>query len=215
MNVILSSPLLLTAGTFKSETISLTEAIIWVNDNNPTCYSAHATVGLLGIDATSVPRNDCESYRQALILKPNKRLEFCKEYSLDEIAEIGVTCMLITNLDYVELRNHYNSLTSLYAYDDVAIREAIVHNVSMHIGIINLNHYANICTIVVHTLSNDVEDILNFCKLLKSTCISDDTFTVTVTNGVYSINYCEPNNDPILGKPMYKYETIDITPIEI
>lgn len=96
--VILSTPMLLTTGLFRMEEITLEEAKAWVVANNPTNFVGHQTVKVLGLEpATS--RDVCSGYDQALSLKVNGRIEFGKEYTVDEILEVGVICFLITNQD--------------------------------------------------------------------------------------------------------------------
>lgn len=94
-NVILSSPMMLECGDFTMEQITLNDARTWVLVNKPTNYVGHATVRVLGLEpATS--REVCTGYERALVLKVNGRLDFGREYTSEEIEEIGVTCYLIT-----------------------------------------------------------------------------------------------------------------------
>jgi len=93
--VILSTPMLLESGNFKSKEISLDEANYWVRQNNPTNFVGHSTVKVLGIQP-STARDVCQSYDEALSLKVKGRLEFGKEYTVEEILELGVTCTLIS-----------------------------------------------------------------------------------------------------------------------
>jgi len=93
-NVILSAPLILEEGVFTSSIITLEEAKKWVKDNNPTNYSGHQTVLAVGIQPTT-SRAVCTGYDVALVLKPLGRLEFGKEYTLDEVLKVGVQPMLI------------------------------------------------------------------------------------------------------------------------
>lgn len=96
--VILSTPMLLTEGTFSMKEISLEEAKAWVAENNPVNFVGHQTVKVLGLEpATS--REACTSYQQALSLKVNGRIEFGKEYSVEDIMSIGVSCFLITDVN--------------------------------------------------------------------------------------------------------------------
>lgn len=96
--VILSTPMLLTTGLFRMEEITLEEAKAWVAEHNPVNYVGHQTVKVLGLEpATS--RDVCTGYNQALSLKVNGRIEFGKEYTVDEILAVGVTCFLITDQD--------------------------------------------------------------------------------------------------------------------
>lgn len=93
--VILSTPMLLTEGTFNMKEISLEEAKAWVAENNPVNFVGHQTVKVLGLEPAT-NREACTGYQQALSLKVNGRVEFGKEYTVEEILEIGVSCFLIT-----------------------------------------------------------------------------------------------------------------------
>lgn len=95
--VIISAPMLLEDGTFRRETISLEEAGAWVTANAPTNYVGHSTVRVVGVEP-STERAQCSGFDQALALKVRGRLDFGKEYSVDEILEIGVDAILITKV---------------------------------------------------------------------------------------------------------------------
>ena len=97
-NVILSTTLLLEAGTFQNKTISMAEAIEWVNTHNPINFCGHETVKVLGLEPTKT-RDVCGGYNQALCLKPNGRMEFGREYSVQEILDVGVSFNLITRIE--------------------------------------------------------------------------------------------------------------------
>jgi hypothetical protein len=97
-NVILSVPMLLEDGVFERTTITLEEAKKWVTDNSPVNYVGHSTVRILGIEP-STTREVCEKYTQALCLKVNGRLDFGKEYTVEEVLAIGITVTLITKKD--------------------------------------------------------------------------------------------------------------------
>ena len=94
VSVILSSPLILDDGDFKSWTISQEEAQRWVEEFQPKVYTQHETLKILGV-TIALSRENCDYYDQALSLKANDRLEFGKYYTLEEIKEIGVTFRLI------------------------------------------------------------------------------------------------------------------------
>lgn len=96
--VILSTALLLEEGTFQLTNLSLEEAKDWVNENNPTNFVAHSTIKILGLEPAST-REVCQNYDEALILKTLGRLEFGKEYSVEEILKIGIQPQLITKID--------------------------------------------------------------------------------------------------------------------
>ena len=90
---ILSAPLLLEEGTFTMKEISLEEAREWAVDADNFC--GHQTVKVIGVDPSQT-RGVCQGYDEALAPKPNGRLEFGREYTIEEILEIGVTPMLIS-----------------------------------------------------------------------------------------------------------------------
>lgn len=93
--VILSTPLLLEEGIFKMSKISLEEARNFAKEAKN--YVGHSTVKILGIEPSSL-RETCTSYDEAIILKINGRLDFGKEYSLEEIEEIGYTIFKISEI---------------------------------------------------------------------------------------------------------------------
>ncbi|PLX26912.1 hypothetical protein C0583_05685 [Candidatus Parcubacteria bacterium] len=92
---ILSAPMLLEEGNFTAKVISLDEARAWAVDAENFC--GHQTVKAIGVDPTET-RGVCQGYDEALALKPKGRLEFGKEYTIEEILEIGVTPFLITRV---------------------------------------------------------------------------------------------------------------------
>lgn len=102
--VILSTKLMLNQGVFLSREISLEEAKKWAQDNNPRNYCGHETVKILGLQP-AVTRETCQGYSEALCLAVNGRLEFGREYSIEEIQEIGVIFTLVKYwpLDAAEL----------------------------------------------------------------------------------------------------------------
>ena len=94
--VILSSPILLETGVFEMKEVSLAEAVAFAQGAENFC--GHPTMKILNIEL-SKDRKVCEGYDEALVLKPKGRLEvFGKEYSREEIEEIGVTCFLISRV---------------------------------------------------------------------------------------------------------------------
>lgn len=92
-NVILSTPMMIEVGTYEMVEISLEEAQAIVAQGVVN-YSGHQTVKMLGIQPAA-GREECKGYDQALVVSPLRRLEFGREYSLDEIAQVGVRCLLI------------------------------------------------------------------------------------------------------------------------
>ncbi len=96
--VVLSSPILLEDGEFKRQTITLSEAREWVEVQEPEIFTNHETVKILGLEPAK-ERKTCEGYDEALVLQPVHRLEFGREYTRQEIEEIGVTAILISKID--------------------------------------------------------------------------------------------------------------------
>jgi hypothetical protein len=94
MRVILSSPILIEDGTFTRKTITQREAQDWVDKNRPLNFSGHQTTKILGVEPAAT-REITKSYDEALIISPQDRLEFGREYTKEEIEEIGVTFVLI------------------------------------------------------------------------------------------------------------------------
>jgi len=213
MRAILSTPMLLTTGTFKSEIISLTEAIIWTKMYNPTCYTSHETVRLLDIDPTTIERAECHDYYQSLVLKPNKRLAYGKEYTLEEIEEIGVTCMLTTKLDVLELTKHYQEVMRNTKYANEAIRTSVVSSLLEHVPLVKTTHYPILCNMIICSYQNKYDDVQKALKILKNSCIADGTFKVDLEYGTYNVTYSEQSYDPLLGSPTYYYQTDENVPI--
>lgn len=94
MQVILSSPILVEDGKFTRKTISQKKAQKWVDRNGPVNFSSHQTVKILGVEPAST-RENTPGYDEALIISPLGRLEFGREYTKEEIEEIGVEFVLI------------------------------------------------------------------------------------------------------------------------
>lgn len=94
--VILSTPMLLETGVFKMTKISLEKAKEFAK--RAKNFSGHQTVKILGIEPVKI-REDCESFDEALIIKPGKRLEFGKEYTKKEIEKIGYKIYLIEKME--------------------------------------------------------------------------------------------------------------------
>jgi hypothetical protein len=94
---LLSSTIVLEPGKFEVERITLYEARRWAKKQNPICFSTHDTVRVLGVEPAE-RRLACESYEEALCVKPKARLDFNRQYTEEEIAEIGVKCYLIKKL---------------------------------------------------------------------------------------------------------------------
>jgi len=92
--VILSSPILLEEGNFKFYEIEFNEAKKFIKHNDPENFSGHQTTKILGVEP-STERKTCTGYDIALVIQPIGRLEFGREYSVEEIEEIGVNFMII------------------------------------------------------------------------------------------------------------------------
>ncbi len=92
--VILSTPLVIEPGRYDVEELTEEQARAWVRSNDPVNFCTHETVRRLGI-APAETRRSCESYREALAIKPEGRPAFGREYTNDEINEIGLRFLLI------------------------------------------------------------------------------------------------------------------------
>lgn len=97
--VVLSTALLLEDGTFKRTTISQEEAVAWVAAHAPDNFHGHSTVKLLGL-SPDTQRRSCKGYDEALCIRAVTRLEHGKDYSLEELQELGVEleCVLVTRV---------------------------------------------------------------------------------------------------------------------
>lgn len=98
--VILSSPILVEDGTFTRKTISQVEAQAWVDKNGPINFSEHQTVKILGLEPADT-RENVLYYSEALIISPNERLEFGREYTVEEIKAISVEFVMILKEDVI------------------------------------------------------------------------------------------------------------------
>lgn len=87
--IILSTPLVFPETITTCREITEKQAQELVNSSNVINYSGHQTTKILGIEP-SKDRKVCNGYQKALSLKPEGRMEFGREYSLEEIKEIGV-----------------------------------------------------------------------------------------------------------------------------
>lgn len=97
VKVILSSPILIEDGKFERKTISREQAQRWVLENGPLNFCGHEATKILGVEPAT-KRENSPGYSQALIIIPNERLEFGREYTKKEIEEIGVTFVLIEKM---------------------------------------------------------------------------------------------------------------------
>lgn len=96
--VILSTPLLLEEGLFDCKKITLGEAIDWL-DQRVENYCGHESVKILGLSPDK-SRRECIGYDMALVIKPRARLEFGREYTVEEIEKIGVDFVMITKCPF-------------------------------------------------------------------------------------------------------------------
>lgn len=96
--VILSTKLIIGEGLFLSRSVSLVEAQKWVVDNNPINFCGHQTVKLVGLTPATT-RDQCVGYTEALCLSAKGRLDFGREYTVEEIEDIGVDFTLVTFID--------------------------------------------------------------------------------------------------------------------
>jgi hypothetical protein len=97
VRVILSTPLIINQGLFEVKYITQKKAQEWIEKGPYENFSDHQTVKILGINPATA-RDKCSYYDESLCLKPLERLEFGREYSLEEIQEIGVDFVLIKRL---------------------------------------------------------------------------------------------------------------------
>jgi len=86
--------MLLECGTFSMYEVDLIEAKLFAQ--SAINYSGHETVKILGIEPNS-NRNECLGFDKALVIKPHGRLQFGKEYSIEEIMNIGYTIYMVEN----------------------------------------------------------------------------------------------------------------------
>lgn len=94
VRVILSTSLIIGSGSFQAREISETLAWTWLEAGPVENYCRHETVKLFGFDPKkALPQ--CDGYDEALCLGAKSRLEFGREYSVEEIREIGVRFMLV------------------------------------------------------------------------------------------------------------------------
>lgn len=94
LQVILSSPVLIEDGTFTRKTITQKQAQAWVDQNGPVNFCGHQTVKILGVEPTAT-RENTPGYDEGLIISPLKRLEFGREYTIEEIEKVGVVFVMI------------------------------------------------------------------------------------------------------------------------
>lgn len=113
MQVILSAPILIEDGMFTRNTISQKKAQKWVDRNGPVNFSGHQTTKILGVEPAAT-REITPGYDEALIISPNSRLEFGREYTKREIEEIGVTfCMITKVASYTAAQNAASPSTTI------------------------------------------------------------------------------------------------------
>lgn len=94
MQVILSA-IIPQEGTAHICQVDLSEMKEYVQSGNFVNFVGHETVKLLGVEPAKDRRELNGYYDEAVIVKPNGRLEFGREYSISELQEIGVTCWFV------------------------------------------------------------------------------------------------------------------------
>ncbi len=90
--VILSAPIIIGTGTFEVVPVSIEKARELAE--GAEVFSQHQTVKVLGVEPATARKN-CTGYDVAIIATPKQRLEFGREYTLEEIQAIGVSCIAI------------------------------------------------------------------------------------------------------------------------
>ena len=95
---ILSSPILVgehhQLARLTSISLAKAKALIAWPHMEVRVYTSHATVRLFGLEPDTT-RAQCPGYDAALVVVPNERLEFGREYSVEEIEKIGYSIKLI------------------------------------------------------------------------------------------------------------------------
>ena len=106
--VILSTKLVIGTGIFDATEMTHEQAQKWVDEHNPENFCGHETVRVLGL-VPDKSRKQCDSYEQALCLSAKSRLEFGREYTVEEIQEIGVEYILLTKLfdNYAHMQDYF------------------------------------------------------------------------------------------------------------
>jgi len=77
-------------GLFDSRAISQKEAQEWLSQGPVENFCGHQTVRLFGLEPDRDRFHQAKGYDEALALKAKARLEFGREYTLEEIQAIGV-----------------------------------------------------------------------------------------------------------------------------
>lgn len=95
MNQVIISAIIPQEGTAEVYEVPLQEIREYVRKGKFVNFVGHETVKLLGVDPAKERRELNEPYDEAIVLKPKNRLDFGKEYTVDELMEIGVTCWFI------------------------------------------------------------------------------------------------------------------------
>ncbi len=94
--VILSTTMLLGVGRYEMTEVNLDFAKSFAKEAHN--YVGHSTVKILGIEPMST-REQCNAYDEALVIKVRGRLEFGREYSVEEIEAIGYDIYHIQKVD--------------------------------------------------------------------------------------------------------------------
>jgi hypothetical protein len=98
--VILSTSLLLEEGDFRCRKIDQTSAKFFATQPGVENFVQHSSVRILGI-LPAEERKTCLGYDEAIVIKPRGRLDFGKEYSLEELEKIGFDFFRIVKLDEI------------------------------------------------------------------------------------------------------------------
>lgn len=98
--VILSSPIVIGSGLFAVKEITQAEALYWVDFHKPENFVGHETVRLVGVEPAK-ERKTCTGYDMALSITTKQRLEQWREYSVEELEELGANYVLIVKVDAV------------------------------------------------------------------------------------------------------------------
>lgn len=94
---VLSSPILIGSDLIaRQRVISLSKAKAMIASPymDVGVFTNHATIRLLGLEPDKT-RKECSYYDVALVVVPNQRLEFGREYSVEEVEKIGYSIKMI------------------------------------------------------------------------------------------------------------------------
>lgn len=92
--VILPSPIVIGEGIFQARDLSVKQARLWIMRAPFENFVGHQTVKVLGLEPAT-ERKICDGYDEALAISAKGRLDFGREYTVEEIEEIGIDLKLI------------------------------------------------------------------------------------------------------------------------